>query len=396
MEELVKFSPATLTFSVSLGKQNTTNLSLANISGDVVAYKVKTTHIKRYCVRPNAALLKPGEEIDVELVQQAFRSVPPDLNDCRDRFLLQAVALSDVPGLTDNVTVADVWEKAGAESIRKTKFSVRLQLKGAADETSSAVSKVVASTGGLTPIPEEAAIENVEETAVETLADTPPPQLPFSSPGAVVEPRASEPDTHSHTHTPVETLTMASNPPPASRIASASATEAPPFTASAHTAASVASEPAAAAEVDPPPASEVEPAAVPPPAVAPAPLQPASKASPAGEQEVDYKSVAFARSRALGVRPAPRVEPPTLDRAARQRIAVERAGELVRVINLRQKDIELVRQELAEARHKLSDAQMATRPAYDVRYEVNESARIPFAQICIMAIISGALLQLLV
>lgn len=96
------------------------------------------------------------------------------------------------------------------------------------------------------------------------------------------------------------------------------------------------------------------------------------------------------------MRPAPKVSPPPLDRSTRQRVAVERAGELVRVINMRKGDIDTLKSELAEARHKLSDAHMATRPAYDVRYEVNESSRVPFAQICIMAVISGALLQLLV
>lgn len=96
------------------------------------------------------------------------------------------------------------------------------------------------------------------------------------------------------------------------------------------------------------------------------------------------------------MRPAPKVTPPSLDRAARQRVAVERAGELVRVINSQLGDIDKLKTELAEARHKLSDAEMATRPAYDVRYEVVESAKVPFAQICIMAVISGALLQLLV
>lgn len=95
------------------------------------------------------------------------------------------------------------------------------------------------------------------------------------------------------------------------------------------------------------------------------------------------------------MRPAPNISPPTLDPATRERVVVEREAQLSRAITDRQEHIDETKRELVEARLKLSDAQMATRPAYDVRFEIDESARIPLVQTCVMALISGTLLSLL-
>lgn len=95
------------------------------------------------------------------------------------------------------------------------------------------------------------------------------------------------------------------------------------------------------------------------------------------------------------MRPAPRVSPPTLDQDTRQRVAAERTSELCRAIGERQEQIDKTKRKLAEARLKLSDAQTATSPAYDVCFQLDENARIPLLQTCIMTLISGALLSLL-
>lgn len=96
------------------------------------------------------------------------------------------------------------------------------------------------------------------------------------------------------------------------------------------------------------------------------------------------------------MRIAPKIDVQKLQKAARQRIAIERAAQLTTIITQRQSDIDAIKLELREARHRLSDARMATTPAYDVKYETNDNASLPFAQIVIMAVISSALLQLLV
>lgn len=95
------------------------------------------------------------------------------------------------------------------------------------------------------------------------------------------------------------------------------------------------------------------------------------------------------------MRPAPKVSLPALDYDTRQRVVVERTSELYCTISERQEQIDKTKRELVEARLKLSDAQMATYPAYDVRFELDESARIPLLETCLMTLISGALLSLL-
>jgi hypothetical protein len=42
------------------------SIKLINPSNELLAYKVKTTAPKRYCVRPNAGLIKPGEQIEIQ------------------------------------------------------------------------------------------------------------------------------------------------------------------------------------------------------------------------------------------------------------------------------------------------------------------------------------------
>lgn len=113
------------------------------------------------------------------------------------------------------------------------------------------------------------------------------------------------------------------------------------------------------------------------------------------DDNIDYQSPEYSRSRLLNMNITPEMTIPDLDKASRQRIAIERAGELVREINAKSKQIDTLNHQLIEARHRLSDARMATRPAYDVRFEVVESSRVPLPQLIIMAVISVALFGLL-
>lgn len=378
MEELLKVTPTSaLTFSITLGKKTSTHLSLVNISPHTVAYKVKTTHIKRYCVRPNSALLRPDEKVDVEIEQQVARTVPSDLHDCRDRFLLLAVALPNVTGLSDNPNVSEVWGKAAeadSATVCRTKFSVQIELVDASADVKAPSPMVTETESPLEPCTE------AEEKHAQDVQD-----VTKDSPSSSVQSPPPSEDRRARSVTSRSSAKSSESPPPVSKpsLETPSIPDSPSGLSSSISPATKNSSTARSVPVTTPLAATSATSTT-------------STASPIEDGDAKYKSVAFARSRALGIRPAPRVEPPVLDSATRQRIAVERAGELVRVINARQKDLDTIRRELAEARHKLSDAQMATRPAYNVRYEVNEGARVPFAQICIMAIISGALLQLLV
>lgn len=88
--ELLSVQPNELKFPFELKKQISCSLRLVNLSEDHVAFKVKTTSPKKYCVRPNTGVVLPQSSIDVIVTMQAQREAPPDLQ-CKDKFLIQSV-----------------------------------------------------------------------------------------------------------------------------------------------------------------------------------------------------------------------------------------------------------------------------------------------------------------
>ena len=68
------------------------------------AFKVKTTAPKKYCVKPNTGVVPAGATTVVTVIMQAQREVPADLENCRDKFLVQNTVaekgeVDDVPSL---------------------------------------------------------------------------------------------------------------------------------------------------------------------------------------------------------------------------------------------------------------------------------------------------------
>jgi len=88
--ELLSVQPNELKFPFELKKQISCSLRLVNLTEDHVAFKVKTTSPKKYCVRPNTGVVLPQSSIDVTVTMQAQREAPPDLQ-CKDKFLIQSV-----------------------------------------------------------------------------------------------------------------------------------------------------------------------------------------------------------------------------------------------------------------------------------------------------------------
>ncbi|KAG8732597.1 phosphatidylinositol-binding protein scs2 [Ceratobasidium sp. 414] len=69
-------------------------LTVTNHNSQPVAFKVKTTAPKLYCVRPNSGVIEPGDSIDVQVLLQAMREDPPLSHKCKDKFLVQSMILS--------------------------------------------------------------------------------------------------------------------------------------------------------------------------------------------------------------------------------------------------------------------------------------------------------------
>eukprot|EP00871_Galdieria_phlegrea_P005346 jgi/Galph1/5812/GphlegSOOS_G4441.1 len=120
MEKLLQVFPTDLEFRLELSKPLVQTLKLKNIAEEPLAFKVKTTNPKRYFVKPNAAMLPVGKEIQVSIVLQPLQELPVDLYTCRDKFLLQAVKL----GKDTNVDIQELWKNVTADQLYQQKFRV--------------------------------------------------------------------------------------------------------------------------------------------------------------------------------------------------------------------------------------------------------------------------------
>jgi hypothetical protein len=91
-------------YTVELKKQIATDLTVHNPTSHDQAFKVKTTAPKKYCVKPNTGIVPAGATTVVTVIMQAQREVPADLENCRDKFLVQNTVAEkgegdDVPAL---------------------------------------------------------------------------------------------------------------------------------------------------------------------------------------------------------------------------------------------------------------------------------------------------------
>ncbi|XP_058766228.1 vesicle-associated protein 1-4-like isoform X1 [Vicia villosa] len=86
----LQIHPQELQFPFELKKQISCSLQLLNKSDNCVAFKVKTTHPKKYCVKPNNGVVLPRSTFDVRVIMQAQTEAPPDMQ-CPDKFLFQSI-----------------------------------------------------------------------------------------------------------------------------------------------------------------------------------------------------------------------------------------------------------------------------------------------------------------
>ncbi|KAL9262347.1 Vesicle-associated protein 1-1-like protein [Drosera capensis] len=106
--ELLSIEPLELKFPFELIKQISCSLQLGNKTDDHVAFKVKTTNPKKYCVRPNTGIVLPRSTCDIIVTMQAQKEAPPDMQ-CKDKFLLQSVRAPT--GATSKDITADMFNK---------------------------------------------------------------------------------------------------------------------------------------------------------------------------------------------------------------------------------------------------------------------------------------------
>lgn len=96
------------------------SLQVSNPNNQPVAFKVKTTAPKQYCVRPNSGRIEPGEKIEVQVLLQPMKEEPPTSAKCRDKFLVQSTiitperettSLNDIWGLVEKEDKSAIYEQ---------------------------------------------------------------------------------------------------------------------------------------------------------------------------------------------------------------------------------------------------------------------------------------------
>lgn len=114
--DLVDIHPSELKFTFELRKQTACSMLLRNKTDQWVAFKVKTTNPKKYCVRPNTGILLPISACNVTVTMQAQKEAPADMQ-CKDKFLVQSVIVpagtssKDLPAETFNKEEGKVVEE---------------------------------------------------------------------------------------------------------------------------------------------------------------------------------------------------------------------------------------------------------------------------------------------
>ncbi|EPS62059.1 hypothetical protein M569_12733, partial [Genlisea aurea] len=119
--EILEIKPLELQFPFEVKKQISCSLLLTNNGDDYVAFKVKTTNPKTYCVKPNTGLVLPHSTSDVIVTMQAQKEAPPDMQ-CKDKFLLQSVVVK--PGTTVHDIAPELFNKDSSHQVNECKLRV--------------------------------------------------------------------------------------------------------------------------------------------------------------------------------------------------------------------------------------------------------------------------------
>ncbi|KAK3138951.1 hypothetical protein QOZ80_5AG0375660 [Eleusine coracana subsp. coracana] len=122
-DRLVEIHPDEICFLFEVKKQISCSIHLANRSDHYVAFKVKTTSPKKYCVRPNVGVILPRSSRDFTVTMQEQKTAPPNLQ-IKDKFLVQTTV---VPlGTTDEDIFPAFFSRETGRHIEQNKMRVVL------------------------------------------------------------------------------------------------------------------------------------------------------------------------------------------------------------------------------------------------------------------------------
>lgn len=123
INELLDIQPRELKFIVELKKQSSCSVRLFNKSNHYVAFKVKTTSPKKYCVRPNTGIIEPKSTCNFLVTMQAQRVAPLDMT-CKDKFLVQGTVVAE--GTTEDDITSGLFARENGKYVEESKLKVVL------------------------------------------------------------------------------------------------------------------------------------------------------------------------------------------------------------------------------------------------------------------------------
>ncbi|KAF8333524.1 PapD-like protein [Cantharellus anzutake] len=106
-----------LGFTRPLSQTITRTLTITNPNELPIAFKVKTTAPKLYCVRPNSGRVEPNQSVDVSVILQPMKEEPPLNAKCKDKFLIQTTLITPE---RESLPIGDLW--TGPETDDATKI----------------------------------------------------------------------------------------------------------------------------------------------------------------------------------------------------------------------------------------------------------------------------------
>ncbi|KAH8671039.1 PapD-like protein [Xylariales sp. PMI_506] len=176
----VEIDPQELGFHRPFTVEVSEVLKIKNPNSSPIAFKVKTTAPKQYCVRPNSGRVEPGKEVEVQVILQAMKQEPPLDAKCRDKFLVQSVPIS---GDKEFSNLAAIWDAIDKSQIQEKKIRVSF-LAPTGTGTTSAANPALLST------PNKSTLSN----ELEGTPDVAPPA--YSSPNDYpnATPRSNAPE----------------------------------------------------------------------------------------------------------------------------------------------------------------------------------------------------------
>ncbi|KAJ6002720.1 hypothetical protein N7451_005267 [Penicillium sp. IBT 35674x] len=117
----VEIDPQELSFKRPFNQEVCQVLRLGNTTAEPLVFKVKTTAPKHYCVRPNSGRVEPGKQVDVQVLLQAMKEEPAADAKCKDKFLVQSVAVTKD---MEFANVTSIFEKASKSAVVERKIRV--------------------------------------------------------------------------------------------------------------------------------------------------------------------------------------------------------------------------------------------------------------------------------